>query len=65
MDNVRIKYLVVEVDGEATISFPIPELDGTDRHEMIQAIIDSNPTLRLVDHVAHGGIWNGLEYAKS
>jgi hypothetical protein len=62
MDEVLIKYLVVEVDGEVVTLFQIPSLSDGGRFEMIEAALESNPVLRLVDSAKVGSIWNGVEY---
>lgn len=64
MDNVIMKYVVLDVDGEATTIFPVPSVDGGTRHEMLAAIIASNPVVRLVDVAEFGGVWNGTGYVK-
>jgi hypothetical protein len=63
MENVIMKYVVIEVDGEATLSFPVPSLPDGQRHQMIEAVLASNPVVRLVDDVEIGKIWNGTHYA--
>jgi hypothetical protein len=49
MENVKIKILVIKVDGEVALRFPIVSLPDGLRHEEVAAIIASNPTLELVD----------------
>ena len=63
MNEVLVKYLVIEVDGEVVTLFQIPSLSDGARFEMIEAALASNPVLRLVDHAAVGNTWNGTEYA--
>lgn len=57
-----IKYLVVDVDGEAVLKFVIPSSADGSNFEMLNAVIASNPTLRLVDSAQIGGIWDGTRY---
>lgn len=47
--NGIIKFLLVKVDGETALRFVVPSLPDGSRFEEVQAIIDSNPTLELVD----------------
>lgn len=61
MENVETKFVVIEVDGEAVLKFPFPSV-GTERFEMMEAILASNPVLRLVDNAEIGSIWNGTGY---
>jgi hypothetical protein len=61
MENVIIKFLVIEVDGEAAFKFPYPSI-GQERFEMMEAVLASNHTVRLVDTVQVGDIWNGTEF---
>jgi hypothetical protein len=62
MDDVIIKKLVVEVDGEAVLVFVVPSLADGERFAMIEAVLASNPILRLVDNAEVGGIWNGTAF---
>lgn len=62
MDEVLVKYLVIEVEGEAVTKFHFPSLPDGARFEMIEAAINSNPVLRLVDKVEVGNVWDGKEY---
>ena len=62
MDDVIIKKLVVEVDGEAALVFVVPSLADGARFTMIEAVLASNPVLRLVDNAEIGDIWNGTEF---
>ena len=62
MDNVIIKFLVVEVDGEAVLKYPFPVFQGGDNVEMMEAVIASNPVLRIVDSVEVGYIWDGQNF---
>jgi hypothetical protein len=64
MDDVIIKKLVVEVDGEAALVFVVPSLVDGERFAMIEAVLASNPVLRLVDNAEIGGIWNGTAFVK-
>jgi hypothetical protein len=63
MENVEIKFVVIEVEGEAVLKFPFPSV-GNERFEMMEAILASNPVLRLVDDAEIGGNWNGTGYVK-
>ena len=62
MDNVIIKFLVVEVDGEAVLKYPFPVFQGGDNIEMMEAVIASNPVLRIVDNAEIGDIWDGQNF---
>lgn len=62
MDNVAIKFLVVEVDGEAVLRYPFSIFQDGDNLEMMEAILASNPVLRLVDNVNIGDIWDGQTF---
>ena len=64
MDDVLIKFIVIEVDGEAAYKIPFPSISDGSRFEMMEAILASNPVLRLVDDAEIGGIWNGEGYIK-
>jgi hypothetical protein len=64
MSEVIIKKLVVEVDGEAAMIFIVPSLEDGERFAMVEAILASNPILRLVDNAEVGSIWNGTGYIK-
>lgn len=63
MSEVLRKYLTLEVDGEVTTLFPITSLADGQRFEMLEAIINSNPVLRLVDAAEVGQQWDGSKYA--
>ena len=62
MDNVIIKFLVVEVDGEAVLKYPFPVFQGGDNVAMMEAVIASNPVLRIVDNAEIGDIWDGQNF---
>jgi hypothetical protein len=62
MDDVILKFLVVEADGEAVLKYPI-NANNINNMEMIEAVLASNPVLRLVDSVEVGDIWNGTRYS--
>lgn len=63
MENqFEVKYIVVDVDGEAILKFPVYRLPNQINFEMVEAIIASNPTLRFVDNAQIGGIWDGTRY---
>jgi len=62
MDEVISKWLVIEADGEAALRFPIASLPDGERFNMIEAVLSSNPTVRLVDKVEIGDVWNGSTY---
>jgi hypothetical protein len=62
MSEVVIKFLVVEVDGEAVLKYPFPVFQGGDNVGMMEAVLASDPILRLVDNVQVGDIWNGTEF---
>jgi hypothetical protein len=63
MENVTMKFLVVEADGEAVLRFPIASTPNDSNFEMMEAVLASNPVLRLVDSVEVGDIWNGTRYS--
>lgn len=63
MENVETKFIVIEVDGEAVLKFPFHSI-GNERFEMMEAILASNPVLRLVDNAEIGGNWNGVGYVR-
>ena len=63
MDEVISKWLVIEVEGEAALRFPVASLPDGERFKMIEAVLSSNPTVRLVDKVEIGDVWNGSGYA--
>jgi hypothetical protein len=62
MENVETKFVVIEVEGEAVLKFPFHSV-GNDRFEMMDAVLASNPVVRLVDNVEVGNTWNGTQYA--
>lgn len=62
MDNITIKFLIVEVDGEAVLRFPIMSTSNDSNFEMMEAILASNPVLRLVDNANIGDIWDGQTF---
>jgi len=64
MDDAIIKFLVIEVEGEAVYKIPFPSLPDGSRFEMMEAILASNPVIRLVDNAEIGGNWNGTGYIK-
>ena len=59
---METRYLVVDVDGEAVLKFPVLSVPPQNNFEMVTAILDSNPTLRLVDSVQIGDTWDGTRY---
>lgn len=63
MSEAVQKYLTLEVDGEVATLFSIVSLPDGGRFDMIQAILDSNPVLRLVDEAQVGQTWDGTKYA--
>lgn len=63
MTDAVKKYLTLEVDGEVAALFPIVSLPDGGRFDMIEAIIASNPVLRLVDSAEVGQQWDGSKYA--
>ena len=62
MDNAIIKVLVIEIEGEAVYKLPFPSIADGSRFEMMEAMLASNPTIRLVDNANIGDIWNGTEF---
>ena len=62
MDNITIKFLIVEVDGEAVLRFPIMSTSNDSNFEMIEAVLASNPVLHLVDNANVGDIWDGQTF---
>ena len=62
MDNVTIKFLVIEVDGEAVLRYPFAIFQDGDNLEMMEAVLASNPVLRIVDSVEIGDIWDGQNF---
>lgn len=63
MDDVVIKFLVIEADGEAVLKYPFIVYKDGNNLEMMEAVLASNPVLRLVDSVEVGDIWNGTRYS--
>jgi len=61
-DGVIVKFLIVDVDGEAVFRFPFHSMSGSDNFEMIEAVLTSNPVLRLVDDAKIGDMWDGQNY---
>jgi hypothetical protein len=59
MNDITMKFLIVEVDGEAVLRFPIMSTSNDSNFEMIEAVLASNPVLRLVDNANVGDIWDG------
>jgi len=62
MSDVAIKFLVVEVDGEAVLKYPFPVFQDGDNFEMMEAILASSPVIRIVDSVEIGDIWDGQNF---
>ena len=62
MENITMKFLVVEADGEAVLRFPIMSTPTDLNFEMMEAVLASNPVLRLVDSVEIGDIWDGQNF---
>jgi hypothetical protein len=62
MSEVTIKFLVVEVDGEAVLKYPFPIFQDGDNLEMMEAILSSNPVLRIVESVEIGDTWDGQNF---
>jgi hypothetical protein len=65
MDNVILKFLVVEVDGEAVLKYSFPVFEGGDNLQMMEAVLASSPVLRIVDSVEIGDIWDGQNFVSS
>lgn len=63
MENIKTKFVVIEVEGEAVLKFPFSSV-GDEQFEMMEAILASNPVIRLVDNAEIGGNWNGTDYVK-
>lgn len=63
MSEAVKKYLTLEVDGEVATLFAVVSLPDGGRFDMIEAIIASNPVLRLVDSAEVGQRWDGSKYA--
>jgi hypothetical protein len=63
MDDAIIKFIVIEIEGEAVYKIPFPSISDGSRFEMMEAMLASNPVIRLVDNVEIGDTWNGTEYA--
>ena len=57
-----MKFLIVETDGEAVLKYPFPVLEGGDNLAMMEAVLASNPVLRIVDSVGIGDIWDGQNF---
>jgi len=62
MENITMKFLVVEADGEAVLRFPVASTPTDLNFEMMEAVLASNPVLRLVDSVEIGDIWDGQNF---
>ena len=62
MDNVTIKFLVIEVEGEAVLRYPFAVFQDGDNLQMMEAVLASNPVLRLVDDAQIGDIWDGQNF---
>ncbi len=62
MDNVILKFLVIEVDGEAVLKYQFPVFQGGDNLQMMEAVLASSPVLRIVDSVEIGDIWDGQNF---
>jgi hypothetical protein len=62
MDNVILKFLVVEVDGEAVLKYPFPIFADGENLEMMEAILSSNPVLHIVESVEIGDTWDGQNF---
>lgn len=62
MNNAVIKHIVFEVDGEAVLKYPFPVFEGGENLEMMEAILASNPVLRIVDNAEIGDIWDGQNF---
>lgn len=62
MNDQVMKFIVVDVDGEAVLRFPVFPVADSENLNRTEAIIASNPILRLVDNVEIGAMWNGTEY---
>jgi hypothetical protein len=63
MSDATVKFLVIEVGGEAVLKYPFPIFQDGNNLEMMEAVLASNPVLRLVDNVNVGDIWRGSGYA--
>jgi hypothetical protein len=61
-DGVIVKFLIVDVDGEAVFRFPLHSMPDGGMFEMLEAILASNPVLRLVDDAKIGDTWDGQNY---
>lgn len=59
---MEVKYLVVDVDGEAVLNFTVYQMPGQNNFEMVESILASNPTLRFVDSAQVGNTWDGEGY---
>ena len=62
MSNTVLKWLIIDVGGEAVLKYPFPVHEGSSKLEMIEAIITSNPVLRIVDNAEIGDIWDGQNF---
>ena len=63
MDDVILKHIIIEVDGEAVLKYPFPVYKDGNNLEMVEAVLASNPVIRLVDDADIGDIWNGTRYS--
>lgn len=61
MNGIK-KFLVIEVEGESVMKFPIVSPPDGRTFEAVEAILASNPVLRFVDEVEVGQHWNGSKY---
>jgi hypothetical protein len=56
------KYLVLDIEGEAAMVFMIMSLPDAGNFQMVEAVLQSNPTMRFVDKAEVGQVWNGTQY---
>lgn len=65
MNELLVKYFVIEVEGEVAKTFPCASMPDGSMFELIEAALSSNPVFRLVDKAHVGEIWNGEGYSES
>lgn len=63
MDDVTVKLLIIEVDNEAVLKYPIPIFKNGEGMERLEAILASNPIIRIVDSAEIGDVWDGQKYS--
>lgn len=65
MTEIFTKFIVIDVGGEATLSFSVSAGPNKQQFEMVEAILASNPVIRFVESVTIGHVWDGVRYVPS